>query len=208
MPQPIGRGRPINGGSAELAEDESAPSSSSASLRAVSPPPVMGSSALNEDLEELELHDSSPSASVTESAFNSTSTWGGGIWGVPSSKGWGATPKPAAPEPAPVASPVDRAAVLRDRTRLACQSLIHTTGRQVHAWPDIFKIMVETFPDSATVSATEILTSCMQSGTNFNGGGRFTIDSAGDAVLVRFDQVAGGTDGDELIGRPPSGLRF
>jgi hypothetical protein len=184
-------------------EDHSEPSSSSASLRAVSPPPVLGSSALNEDLDDLDLNEASPSASITESAYAS-STWGGGIWGMPSSKGWGA---PAAPAPEPVASPIDRASVLRDRTRLACQSLTGQLGRPVHSFTDVFRVMIDNFPDSATVEPTEIIQSCLMHGTSVNGGGRFNIDQSGDTILMRFDQHAGG-GGDELIGRPPSGLRF
>jgi hypothetical protein len=206
--KPIGRGR-LSGASDTQEDLDTIPSSStSASLRSPSPPPTLGSAALLEDFEEVPDDKLTSSGVVTSPGFPTHSAFSGTSWGAESGI-WGANPSSQSSWSAEPARPqeLERSDIIRvstdssrwsnvadlcsqARSGIACLHLNDTTGRFHHTAQDVYRILLATYPDSATVDLQELISSCAAPANAVNGGGRFTIQQEGAQVLLSFDPGA------------------
>ncbi|KAH8929757.1 hypothetical protein BT69DRAFT_50728 [Atractiella rhizophila] len=160
----IGVGRP--NGKDEEDGPSTGPHSRTPSLRSYSPPPqVLGSKALADDDE------------IVPSSSRGTSTFSQNVW----------DPSPSAlPQPQ-----FTRGSIIRDRTRMVCQTLRDRPGSSANDFisvQDVFPLFLQMFPDSAAqgVTIAEICQSTQIEGTPENGGGVFDLQQADGKVLLRF----------------------
>ncbi len=193
MVQPIGPPRAINGNNLSDPEDASAPSSStSASLRSPSPPPILGSAALLEDLEEDESLGLTPDVRrlATAAPIGAPFYGTGSIWGNVShpNGGWQADPstliQAISPSPPPVSRPnFDRQTIIADRGRIAFKHVAESygTGRSHFSAPELHRMCLSLYPDSSSVDVNEFVSACMSKGEKI-----WDIRMDGSQYLMRF----------------------
>jgi hypothetical protein len=174
---PIGRPRELDG-------TGSAPSSSAASLRSASPPPLLGPSALLDDIDEPVMRPHVKPTSVPPFTGNSFAgvfgppppgiingasdpTWGpprpsaSAVWGAPPAmNGWAQPPTPVGP---PKQS--TRATIISERARVAFEKMSSATkSNEYFMAGDLYQFTQNLFPDQATFTLREFVDCCYESG--------------------------------------------
>ena len=188
--QPIGPPRALNGSNLSDPEDASAPSSStSASLRSPSPPPILGSAALLEDLEEDEsstpdLRRHAPAAPIGAAFYGPSSIWGSASQ---PNGGWQTDPKThqvLSPSPPPAPRPgFDRQTIIADRGRIAFKHVAESygVGRSHFHATELHRMCLSLYPDSSSVDVNEFIAACMSKGEKI-----WDIRMDGSQYLMRF----------------------
>ena len=76
---------------------------------------------------------------------------------------------------------------LQARSGIACLQLNDSTGRAAHPAQDVYRLLLNTSPDSGSVDITELIASCQMPANTVNGGGRFQISQEAKGLIMRFD---------------------